>query len=201
MSKQKRKPKAKEPFWKQFSPEVKSITDHVGKFVDQLKSDDLVNLALYGSLAYLGYKAWGTNKTRGTETYISGYERIWHEGHWKYPINGEPWERVWISGYYEEKPIYATRAILIETPKSATDTLISTLVGPIGLKLATTTGGTPPLSQIAGLATLAALGLVTAIPQLSDLLVPDVTGVPALLSGLGPFGVGHLGIPILTLFG
>jgi hypothetical protein len=36
----------------------------------------------------------------------------------------------------------------------------SLIVGPVGLKLATTMGGTPPVSQAAGLAILATLGVV-----------------------------------------
>lgn len=35
------------------------------------------------------------------------------------------------------------------------------LIGPIGYKLATTMGGTPPVSQIAGLTTLAVLGIAS----------------------------------------
>lgn len=44
------------------------------------------------------------------------------------------------------------------------------LVGPIGYKLATTMGGTPPVSQVAGLAILGSLGLLTAAPGLADLV-------------------------------
>jgi hypothetical protein len=47
------------------------------------------------------------------------------------------------------------------------------LVGPIALKLATTMGGSPPVSQIAGLSTLVTLGLASSgwlyVPDLSSL--------------------------------
>ncbi len=42
----------------------------------------------------------------------------------------------------------------------ATDDPRGALIGPIGYKLATTMGGTPPVSQIAGLGILALLGLL-----------------------------------------
>lgn len=42
-----------------------------------------------------------------------------------------------------------------------TQDLRGALIGPIGYKLATTMGGTPPLSQIAGLTILAALGMAS----------------------------------------
>ena len=52
------------------------------------------------------------------------------------------------------------------------------LIGPLGYKLATTMGGTPPASQIAGLAILGAMGLAAydPIPKIQE-TIKQLTGV------------------------
>lgn len=197
----KQKKKQLEPFWKK-NPQLKSISEHIGKFADRLTVKDLEDLVIMASLAYLSYDTFKTTEKQ-TESYISGYTRVWTPGRyiggvWKYPIDGEPWERVWVptewkEGYWTEKPVYATREVEVTSHNP-----LSALIGPIGYRLATTMGGTPPVSQIAGLAVLAALGVTTLVPGVMEIFKPDVTGVPRFLSGLGPFGVGHLGTALLV---
>lgn len=54
--------KKKEPltkvkaFWKKH-PELKSISEHVGKFIDRITSEDLLSLIAASTAAYAGYKA------------------------------------------------------------------------------------------------------------------------------------------------
>lgn len=57
------------------------------------------------------------------------------------------------------------------------------LLGPIGLKLAMTQGGTPPIAQIAGVTALGILGAAYIPPDLRAGLPPDI-GVIVSASGL-----------------
>jgi len=61
------------------------------------------------------------------------------------------------------------------------------LHGPIALRLARTWGGTPPISQIAGVAGLLTLGLAFAAPTLADWMIDPEQGViPAATGKKGP---------------
>jgi hypothetical protein len=98
---------------KEIKDPLESILDHMGKWLENAKPNDIVDIALYGGLAYLSLVALSEK-----ETLPSG-------------------ERV-IKAYHPQDVLY----------------------GPIALKLATTMGGTPPVSQSAGLLALASLGLM-----------------------------------------
>jgi len=53
----KKKRKSKEPFWKKGGPELKSIAGHIGKFVDNLKANDVLDLLAAGICSWCGYQA------------------------------------------------------------------------------------------------------------------------------------------------
>lgn len=104
-----------------------SIAGHIGKFIDGLRVPDVIELILYGGLAYLGYEASG------------------------------------------RKPI-------------------GLLWGPVSFRLATTMGGTPPVSQIAGLASLGMLGLAFVAPA----EIPIKTSEPTIIKVTEGPGAGQV---------
>jgi len=168
-----------QPFWKKLSPEIKSLTDHLGHFVDNLKVNDLADLAILASLAYLSFDKLGkqTIKEKKTETYISGYRTVSRGTLFPAGYIGPGMERETGPYVTYEEPIYSTREVEVEriqyNPAAA-------LYGPIGYKLATTMGGTPPVSQIAGLAALVGLGVAYAAGAYIDIGYGLKIGIPTL---------------------
>jgi len=53
MAKGKRKPK--EPFWKKLDPELRNISEHLGKVMDNSNLKDVADIALMLSVGYLGF--------------------------------------------------------------------------------------------------------------------------------------------------
>ena len=49
-----REKKKKQPFWKKTSPELKHVTDHIGKVIDNSKLTDFIEFFIYAGLAYVG---------------------------------------------------------------------------------------------------------------------------------------------------
>jgi hypothetical protein len=96
---ERKKKRESKPFWKKMSPELQSVTSHIGKIIDNSNLRDVADAIIMGALAYLGFETF------------------------------QDWR--------------------------------GAIVGPVGYKLATTMGGTPPVSQITGLGLLGALGLLT----------------------------------------
>lgn len=168
-----------QPFWKKLSPEIKSLTDHLGHFVDNLKVNDLADLAILASLAYLSFDKLGkqTIKEKKTETYISGYRTVTRGKFYPAGYIGQGMERE--TGPYEtyQEPIYETREIEVDRIQY---NAAAALYGPIGYKLATTMGGTPPVSQIAGLAALVGLGVAYAAGAYIDIGYGLKIGIPTL---------------------
>jgi hypothetical protein len=52
------KKKEKKPFWKQFGPEIESITTHIGKAADNMTHSQWSDIALNAALAFLSYDAF-----------------------------------------------------------------------------------------------------------------------------------------------
>ncbi len=53
--------RSKLPFWKKLDPELKHVSDHLGKMLDNSNVGQLIDALLYGSAAYFGFKAFGFN--------------------------------------------------------------------------------------------------------------------------------------------
>lgn len=71
--------KEKVAFWKK-SPELKSIADHIGKFIDRMSPSDVMDATLLGLLAWAGWETAGklggdiTSQISGAGIGILGYK-------------------------------------------------------------------------------------------------------------------------------
>lgn len=50
--------KKKQPFWKKTSPELKHVTDHIGKVIDNSKLSDFLDFTINAGLAYAGFRVF-----------------------------------------------------------------------------------------------------------------------------------------------
>jgi len=55
-------------FWKK-DPQLKRVAEHLGKFIDRMTAEDLINLLAAGFCAYGGYNA-GASRNYPTETNV-----------------------------------------------------------------------------------------------------------------------------------
>lgn len=146
-------------------PLQESLREHIGKIIDNVKIPDAIDAVLYGALAWLSYENLSTTvhheevlgyptreakmaalKQYSVEPFNTGNytPEQWAERNKQYL-------KIQNSVIGEGKPAYDE---IIKYPESA-------LFGPVCLKLATTMGGTPPLSQIVGLLGLGSLGIIS----------------------------------------
>jgi len=160
-----RKPhKERLPFWKseKLPPEVRSLFVHIGKAADNMTHSQWSELIMNGGLAALSAYAFAPRVRRATYQVTSearapsggAYggtseikrltdpeaQALRDQGFYVYELNNPP-------------PTIEKVFDLSVIPNA--------FIGPLGLKLATTQGGTPPISQISGLIVLSALGVAT----------------------------------------
>jgi len=160
-----RKPKKEKlPFWKseKLPPELRSIFAHIGKAADNMTHSQWSELIMNGGLAALSAYAFAPQVRRATyhiETEQKG------EGYGPFPALKETKRLTDTEAQaYRDHGSYVVE---LTDPAPSRDkvfdlsVLPNAFVGPIGLKLATTQGGTPPVSQISGLLILSALGLAS----------------------------------------
>jgi hypothetical protein len=216
LRKQHKKKDPKKPFWKQFGPEIESITTHIGKAADNMTHSQWSDIALNAALAFLSYDAFAPVDTshvekifkitsKGQPLYSGTYATPAYPNQTSYFDHWTPQQlasfessgwiiRILSTTYPQETVRYVrwTQQQADEysmsggadhgTIEELTDTSDpnyqapsagkkvyslnqwpNALVGPIGLKLAQSFGGTPPVSQIAGLVILADIGLIETI--------------------------------------
>jgi len=164
VSKKLKPKKERVPFWKseKLPPEVRSLFAHIGKAADNMTHSQWSDLIMNGSLAGLSIYGFaprvrkasyqvtsevrapsggaygGTSEIRRLTD--SQAQALRDQGSFVYELNNPP-------------PTVEKVFDLSVIPNA--------FIGPIGLKLATTQGGTPPVSQISGLIVLASLGVAT----------------------------------------
>lgn len=169
-----RKPKKERlPFWKseKLPPEVRSFFAHIGKAADNMTHTQWSELIMNGGLAGLSIYAFAPQVRRASyEVHhppTTDPKAILRETK---RLTDQEAQGLRDQGYFLNE---------LENPPPSRDKVFdlsvipNAFVGPIGLKLATTMGGTPPISQISGLLILSALGLATTsgigiLPSASD---------------------------------
>jgi hypothetical protein len=60
--KKRKKNSKKEPFWKNLAPEWKHVSEHIGKIVDNMKPNDILDLAAGLTAFYAGFQVGQMNK-------------------------------------------------------------------------------------------------------------------------------------------
>jgi hypothetical protein len=126
-----------------------SARDHVGKLID---SGQIPDLALDAGVAYFGYKAAVNIHNLAVADEVASLQK-----QIKYQQT--------VIGPTDPKVLAALEARLVEIQTiNPEEAFAGILVGLLSKRLALTMGGTPPVSQIAGLAGLSAIGLINAGP-------------------------------------
>lgn len=176
MSKKLKPKKERLPFWKseKLPPEVRSLFVHIGRAADNMTHSQWSELIMNGGLAALSAYAFAPQVRRAsyqieTEIETGGVGPFKPVKEIKRLTDQE-------AQAYRDRGSYIVE---LTDPAPSRDKVFdlsvipNAFVGPIGLKLATTMGGTPPISQISGLLILSALGLATTsgigiLPSASD---------------------------------
>jgi len=160
-----RKPKKERlPFWKseKLPPELRSIFAHIGKAADNMTHTQWSELIMNGGLAALSVYAFAPQIRRATYR-VETERETGGMGPFKPVIEIKRLTNQEAQAYRD----HGSYVVELTEPKPSNDKIFdlsvlpNAFVGPIGLKLATTMGGTPPISQISGLIILSALGLAT----------------------------------------
>jgi len=160
----KKSKKEKLPFWKseKLPPEIRSLFAHIGKAADNMTHSQWSELIMNGGLAALSAYSFAPRVRRATyhiETEQKG------EGYGPFPALKETRRLTDQEAQgFRDRGSYIVE---LADPPASSDKVFdlsaipNAFIGPIGLKLATTNGGTPPISQISGLIVLSALGVAT----------------------------------------
>jgi len=157
--------KEKLPFWKseKLPPELRSIFAHIGKAADNMTHSQWSELIMNGGLALASAYAFAPVIRRATYRVETEIEIPGKMGPFKPLIEVKRLTDQEAQGYRD----HGSYIVELTDPAPSRDkvfdlsVLPNAFVGPIGLKLATTQGGTPPISQISGLIILSALGVAT----------------------------------------
>lgn len=171
-----RKPKAEKlPFWKseKIPPELRSIFAHIGKAADNMTHAQWSELILNGGLVGMSVYAFAPVIRRAS-----------YDVH--HPPTTDPSAILRETKRLTDQEAKALRdqgyfLVQFTDPKPSWDKVFdlsvipNAFIGPLALKLATTQGGTPPVSQMAGLASLAAMGLNIAYPDVMKDIVDQLT--------------------------
>ena len=163
-----RKKKEKLPFWKseKLPPELRSLFAHIGKAADNMTHSQWSELIMNGGLAALSAYAFAPMATIKEATYQVTSEA-------RAPSGGAYGGTSEIKRLTDQQAqAYRDQGFFLyelnnpprtERKEKVFDLSVipNAFIGPIGLKLATSGGGTPPVSQISGLIVLSALGVAT----------------------------------------